>query len=118
MYLIRQFLMGLASALLFTGCAACSTAGRQAEPTIFTVPSPEMVDVNHGPGVPFGGIGTGFSVFGKYGFVDVYFDGRHLDAHDWRIDRAPREKPAFAFELTEGNKKMVLIRLPLIDYSF
>lgn len=60
-----------------------------------------MVDVSHGPGIPFGGIGAGFSVFGKYGFVDVYFDGRHLNANDWRIDRAPTEKPAFAFQLTD-----------------
>ena len=67
-----------------------------------------MVDVSHGPGVPFGGIGTGFSVFGKYGFVDVYFDGRHLNAKNWQVDRTPREKPTYAFELTEGDKSLVL----------
>ncbi len=105
--------MGLASAFLFTGCATHPTAGKQEEPAVFTISSPEIVDVSHGPGVPFGGIGTGFSVFGKYGFVDVYFDGRHLDASDWRIDRAPRENPAFAFELTEGNKSMVLQETPV-----
>ncbi len=79
---------------------------KEAEP--FSGPSPDMVDVSHGPGIPFGGIGTGFSVFGKYGFVDVYFDGRHLDGGDWQIDRAPQDKPSFAFELTEGDKSTVL----------
>jgi uncharacterized protein (DUF608 family) len=32
------------------------------------------VDVSHGLGIPFGGIGTGYSVFGKYGFVKPNFD--------------------------------------------
>ena len=62
------------------------------EPQVFSGPTPEMVDVSHGLGIPFGGIGTGFSVFGKYGFVDVYFDGRHLNSGDWRITRAPDRK--------------------------
>src|SRR5687768_4162713 len=38
-------------------------------------PKPEMIDVSHGWGVPFGGIGTGYCVFGKYGFLRVNFDG-------------------------------------------
>ena len=79
----------------------------------FKAPSPAMVDVSHGPGIPFGGIGTGFSVFGKYGFVDVYFDGRHLDSGDWQVDRAPKEKPSFAFQLTEGGKSTVLQETPV-----
>ncbi len=72
-----------------------------------------MVDVSHGPGIPFGGIGTGFSVFGKYGFVDVFFDGRKLDSHDWQIDRAPKGAPTYAFELSEGDKNIVLQETPV-----
>ena len=72
-----------------------------------------MVDVSHGLGMPFGGIGTGFSVFGKYGFVDVYFDGRPLNGRDWRIDQPPTEKPSFAFQLTEGGKSTVLQETPV-----
>lgn len=75
---------------------------------VFVAPSPDMVDVSHGPGIPFGGIGTGFSMFGKYGFVDVYFDGRPLRSSDWRIDRPPQEPPSFAFLLTEGNQSIAL----------
>ena len=85
-----------------------AVAGESKESAVFVAPSPEMVDVSHGPGMPFGGIGTGFSTFGKYGFVDVYFDGRALNGSDWRIDRAPRDKPSFAFQLTEGDKSTVL----------
>jgi hypothetical protein len=32
------------------------------------------VDVSHGLGIPFGGIGTGYLAFGKYGFVKVNFN--------------------------------------------
>lgn len=78
------------------------------EPAVFAAPTSEMVDVSHGRGIPFGGIGAGFSVFGKLGFTDVYFDGRHLESGDWRIDQAPKEKPSFAFQLTEGDKITVL----------
>jgi uncharacterized protein (DUF608 family) len=101
--------LGVASSLfLVAGCSTQPAANEKKEPVAFVAPTPEMVDVSHGPGIPFGGIGTGFSVFGKYGFVDVYFDGRHLDSSDWRIDRAPKLKPTFAFELTEGGKNTVL----------
>ena len=80
-------------------------------PPVFTGPTAEMVDTSHGLGIPFGGIGTGFSVFGKYGFVDVLFDGRHLNSDrggDWRVTRAPKAKPTFAWQLSEGDKDIVL----------
>ena len=80
---------------------------------VFTGLTAEMVDVSHGPGIPFGGIGTGFSVFGKYGFVDVYFDGRHLNSREWRITQAPGVGPAFALQLTEGDKSIVLQETPV-----
>ncbi len=105
-------LMGILSLLLAAiGTSRSAAKGREA--AVFAAPSPEMVDVSHGPGVPFGGIGTGFSVFGKYGFVDVYFDGRHLNGGDWRIDQPPQEKPSFAFQLTEGDKSTALQETPV-----
>ncbi len=99
--------------LVVAGHPARAAANESGKSAPFKTPSPDMVDVSHGPGVPFGGIGTGFSVFGKYGFVDVYFDGRHLDSGDWPIDQAPKEKPSFAFQLTEGNKSTVLQETPV-----
>ena len=99
-------LLAVAGLLCSATCpASLFSSGKDA---VFVAPSPDMVDVSHGPGMPFGGIGTGFSVFGKYGFVDVYFDGRPLNSSDWRIDRPPQEPPAFAFQLTEGNQSVVL----------
>jgi len=102
----KPSLIGISSLFFAAACAAQPVAS--GESPVFAAPSPDMVDVSHGPGIPFGGIGTGFSVFGKYGFVDVYFDGRSLNSRDWRIDRAPKDKPAFAFQLTEGDKSTVL----------
>ena len=106
-------LVGLAALFLAVGCGTQPIGKGGRDSAIFAAPTPEMVDVSHGPGVPFGGIGTGFSVFGKYGFVDVYFDGRHLQASDWPIDRAPERKPEFAFELAEGGKSTVLQETPV-----
>lgn len=34
----------------------------------------EWINVSHGIGVPFGAIGTGWGVLGKYGFVMSNFD--------------------------------------------
>ena len=51
---------------------ACASTGAAAGTF---APTPEMIDVSHGWGVPFGGIGTGYCVFGKYGFLRANFDG-------------------------------------------
>jgi uncharacterized protein (DUF608 family) len=110
---LKFLLPGIAGLLLAIGCSTQPAGNGGRKSAAFAAPSPEMVDVSHGPGVPFGGIGTGFSVFGKYGFVDVYFDGRHLDSGDWRIDRAPKLKPTFAFELTEKDKGILLQETPV-----
>ena len=37
----------------------------------------------------------------------------HLNGSDWRIDRPPTDKPAFAFQLTEGGKSTVLQETPV-----
>jgi len=107
-YVLESFLIGVAGLFLVSSCASRPGESGGKGTADFVARTPEMVDVSHGPGVPFGGIGTGFSVFGKYGFVDVYFDGRPLNGGDWRIDRPPREKPDFAFQLTEGDTSLVL----------
>ncbi len=112
-YVWKFSLLGIAGLFLAAGCSTQPGGSETKESAAFVAPSPEMVDVSHGPGIPFGGIGTGFSVFGKYGFVDVYFDGRHLDSGDWRIDRAPKVKPTFAFELTVADKNTVLHETPV-----
>ena len=106
-------LLGMAGLLMGSGCAIRTAASEGGEPAAFVSHTAEMVDVSHGPGVPFGGIGTGFSVFGKYGFVDAYFDGRPLDARDWKITEPPREKPAFAIQFSEGDKHTVLQETPV-----
>lgn len=106
-------LAGIAGLLLVCGGALQPATSEGGERALLVSPTPEMVDVSHGPGVPFGGIGTGFSVFGKYGFVDVYFDGRPLDARDWKITEPPREKPAFALLLSEGGQHTVLQETPV-----
>lgn len=105
--------LGIATLFLAAGYCARGAGNGGEEAAASGAPSQEVVDVTHGPGVPFGGIGTGFSVFGKYGFVDVYFDGRHLNGGDWDITRAPAEKPSFAFELSEGDKSTVLQETPV-----
>ena len=106
-------LVGVLGLLLAVTCTPRSASGKDTLSPVFAAPTPGMVDVSHGLGIPFGGIGTGFSVFGKYGFVDVYFDGRHLNGSDWRIDRPPTDKPTFAFQLTEGGKSTVLQETPV-----
>ena len=115
MYLRPSFcavsLVGLACLFLATSCALRPGESSNRIPRIpgpLPAQAKEMVDVSHGPGVPFGGIGTGFSVFGKYGFVDVYFDGRPLQASDWKITQPPAEAPAFALQLSEGDHSTVL----------
>ena len=76
------------------------------------------VDVSHGLGIPFGGIGTGYAVFGKYGFVKMNFnsipdpetmayDGRGPEEASNYL-REPENKAPFALFLTEAGKTMAL----------
>lgn len=109
MQLIKPVIVMFWAASLLATTTTVSAAEKTSP--AFTGPTDEMVDTSHGLGIPFGGIGTGFSVFGKYGFVDVIFDGRLMDSDpggDWRVTRAPRAKPTFAFQLSEGDKDIVL----------
>ncbi len=57
------------------------------------------VDVSHSLGFPLGGLGTGYSVFGRYGFVRVNFDGRPHDgvtAGTWEYTEADANRAAAA----------------------
>ena len=65
-----------------------------------------MVDTSHGLEIPFGGIGTGFSAFGKYGFVAILSNVRPLNTEvggDSAVAKAPHVKPAVAFVLNDGT---------------
>ena len=76
----------------------------------------DMVDVSHGFGIPFGGIGTGYCVFGKYGFVNINFNStpdmeqtkQYPNGELWKYTQAPKAIPPFAFVLTENSRKLSL----------
>lgn len=76
----------------------------------------QFVDTSHGFGIPFGGIGTGYSVFGKYGFIDTNFDSTptertknypHIKQAAWDYTMDRQADGPFAFVLKEGNSKTV-----------
>ena len=81
------------------------------------------VDVSHGLGIPFGGIGTGYSVFGKYGFVKLNFnsipDPETMAYNGLGPDEAcnylrePANKAPFALFLTEAGKTVALQETPV-----
>lgn len=85
-----------------------------------------FVDVSHGLGIPLGGIGTGYSVFGKYGFVRVNFDSTpDKDSFEypgygpqkvWDYLAEPEKGPAWAFVVTEGDRGLFLQETPLHWY--
>lgn len=72
-----------------------------------------VVDVSHGLGIPFGGIGTGYAVFGKYGFVNVNFNStpdleQIRNNTSWEYTKQPLQSPEFALVLAEGTEKLLL----------
>lgn len=81
------------------------------------------VDVSHGLGIPFGGIGTGYCVFGKYGFTKVNFNSTPDPETMQYNGRGPKEasnyleEPAntapFALLFCEGQKEYALQETPL-----
>jgi uncharacterized protein (DUF608 family) len=81
------------------------------------------IDVSHGVGIPFGAIGTGYLVFGKYGFVKVNFNSfpdRESLAYNGRgPDEAcnylcePANKAPFALFLTEEGRTVALQETPV-----
>ncbi len=73
------------------------------------------VDVSHSLGFPLGGLGTGYSAFGKYGFVKVNFDGRPSDllgAGRWEYTQEPALKSAFGFVISDQDERHVLQSTP------
>jgi len=73
------------------------------------------VDVSHSLGFPLGGLGTGYSAFGRYGFVKVNFSGRPVDNMKtgvWEYVQEPDKKSSFGFVLTEGETSHVLQSTP------
>src|SRR5215470_1470568 len=89
----------------------------------FAGPTPSMVDVSHGWGIPFGGIGTGYSVFGKYGFVRVNFNNApdHFtyprdpaSREDYTREPATPRKADFGFVVREGGSATILSEKPVL----
>ncbi|HBP39143.1 MAG TPA: hypothetical protein DD640_10485 [Clostridiales bacterium] len=89
---------------------------------LFWEPTEEMVDVSHGLGIPFGGIGTGYSVFGKFGFVQVNFNSTP-DAEQtrqyprgslWKYDAPASPASDWAFLLSENDRSLLLQERPLV----
>ncbi len=88
--------------------------------------SDDFVDVSHSIGIPFGGIGTGYSVFGKYGFTRVNFDSApdkesfeypgYGPRKVWDYLAEPERLPVWGFVLTEGDRGLFLQEKPLSWY--
>jgi len=99
-----------AASLAFSGFAAGDSAIPNRPPS----DDASMVDVSHGLGIPFGGVGTGYSVFGKYGFVWLNVNGRPvngpyhaMDPANYYTSPATRQAP-FCFVLEDGPASTVL----------
>lgn len=79
------------------------------------------VDVSQGIGVPVGGLGTGYSAFGKFGFVHVNFDGRPDNvkydpntAWGSTYTQDPTIKSTFGFVIVDQNSRYVLQSSPAV----
>ncbi len=75
----------------------------------------DWIDVSHSLGFPLGGLGTGYSAFGKFGFVKVNFDGRPTDKLGkglWEYTDEPAAKSSFGFVVTDGDQTYVLQTTP------
>ncbi len=81
------------------------------------------VDISHGLGIPFGGIGTGYCAFGKHGFVKVNFnsipDPETMPYNGQGPKEAsnyleePENIAPFALFLSEGERTFVLQETPV-----
>jgi uncharacterized protein (DUF608 family) len=77
--------------------------------------SPDWVNVSHGIGLPLGGLGNGYSVFGKYGFVKLNFNGKPDDFKykpfakgEWSYLDQPQQTADYGFIVTSGKNDYVL----------
>jgi uncharacterized protein (DUF608 family) len=76
------------------------------------------VDVSHSRGIPLGGLGNGYSMFGKYGFIKVNFNGRpdhvkygyETPESIWGYTVKPEDIDfaSFGFTLSDGVQEYVL----------
>lgn len=78
-------------------------------------PAADWVDVSHSIGIPFGGLGNGYSVLGKYGFVKVNFDGKPDDfdfkarnPSNWSYTLEPQKKSTYGFRINSEKKSYIL----------
>ena len=80
--------------------------------------STSWINVSGSLGFPLGGIGTGYSAFGKYGFVRVNFDGRSkdgLNAGEWEYTAEQVIQNDASFKKIEEELKTVKSIQPAVD---
>lgn len=74
------------------------------------------VDISHGLGAPFGGIGTGYFVYGRHGFTNVNFDGfpesqqtaEYPHTKLWNyLDKNPDEAPLALYLDCNGERTLL-----------
>lgn len=97
----------LAAACLLSLQSVCAAA----TPPVRS-PDKGWVDVSHSLGFPLGGLGTGYCVFGQYGFVRIQFDNREpesLVAGTWEYTAA-QAKAAPGDELLNVTGKLAAAR--------
>ena len=109
----REILAKIASGATGIGAGQCSAPIGEAAP--FLSEPEAWVDVSHSLGFPLGGLGTGYSAFGRYGFVKVNFSGRPVDSMKkgvWEYIEEPDIKSSFGFILTEAESSTILQATP------
>jgi uncharacterized protein (DUF608 family) len=75
----------------------------------------DWIDVSHSLGFPLGGLGTGYSAFGQFGFVKVNFEGRPTDKLGrglWEYTAEPAVRSSFGFVVTDVDQPYVLQTTP------
>ena len=98
---IRKTLQSALLALLFSPLATYSQSG-----ITLRSDSVNWINVSNSIGFPLGGVGTGYSVFGRYGFVKVNFDGRPKDGlanGEWEYNQLDAKESDSSFKNIEAE---------------
>jgi uncharacterized protein (DUF608 family) len=95
--------------------AVCGHAQKVCTSAKHSAVSDGWTDISNTLGFPLGGIGTGYSAFGQYGFVHVNFDGRARDglygqnAGEWEYT-ADAARVSAAANLENAREKLDAVR--------
>jgi uncharacterized protein (DUF608 family) len=90
----------------------------QVKPQVVQPDSTTWINVTESLGFPLGGIGTGCSAFGKYGFVRVNFDGRPkdgLEVGEWEYNAEDAKASDMKFPQAEAAYKKAKEANPPLD---